>query len=49
MRMQAAFCWHCDASISKTINFPREASVDDVRQIYDMAVELGVKTLDRVS
>ena len=43
MRMQAAFQRHCDASISKTINFPSDASVDDVRQIYDMAIDLGVK------
>lgn len=43
MRMQAAFQRHCDASISKTINFPRSATVDDVRQIYDMAIDLGVK------
>ncbi len=43
MRMQAAFQRHCDASISKTINFPKSASVDDVRQIYDMAVDMGVK------
>lgn len=43
MRMQNAFQEHCDASISKTINFPRDASVDDVRQIYDMAIDLGVK------
>jgi ribonucleoside-diphosphate reductase alpha chain len=43
MRMQAAFQRHCDASISKTINFPRDASVEDVRQIYDMAVDMGVK------
>lgn len=43
MRMQAAFQRHCDASISKTINFPADATVDDVRQIYDMAIDLGVK------
>ncbi len=43
MRMQAAFQRHCDASISKTINFPREATVDDVRTIYEMAVSEGVK------
>ncbi len=43
MRMQAAFQRNCDASISKTINFPHEATVDDVRAIYDLAIELDVK------
>ncbi|HKX45933.1 MAG TPA: adenosylcobalamin-dependent ribonucleoside-diphosphate reductase, partial [Planctomycetota bacterium] len=43
MRMQAAFQKHCDASISKTINFPRQATAEDVRAIYDLAVDLDVK------
>ncbi|MEM9803033.1 MAG: adenosylcobalamin-dependent ribonucleoside-diphosphate reductase [Planctomycetota bacterium] len=43
VRMQAAFQRHCDSSISKTINFPRHASVDDVRRIYDLAIDLGLK------
>lgn len=43
MQMQAAFQRHCDASISKTINFAREASVDDVRRIYELALDLDVK------
>ncbi|HKE01173.1 MAG TPA: adenosylcobalamin-dependent ribonucleoside-diphosphate reductase, partial [Planctomycetota bacterium] len=43
MKMQAAFQNHCDASISKTINFPHEATVDDVRAIYEMAIDLNVK------
>jgi ribonucleoside-diphosphate reductase alpha chain len=43
MRMQEAFQRHCDSSISKTINFPREATVEDVREIYDLAVKLEVK------
>jgi ribonucleoside-diphosphate reductase alpha chain len=43
MRMQAAFQRHCDSSISKTINFSRDATVDDVRKIYELAVELDVK------
>ncbi len=41
--MQAAFQRHCDSSISKTINFPREATADDVREIYELAIDLDVK------
>jgi ribonucleoside-diphosphate reductase alpha chain len=43
MQMQAAFQRHCDSSISKTINFAHDATAEDVRKIYDLAVELDVK------
>ncbi len=43
MKMQAAFQRHCDSSISKTINFPHDATVQDVREIYELAIESGVK------
>jgi ribonucleoside-diphosphate reductase alpha chain len=43
MKMQSAFQRHCDSSISKTINFPREASPDDVRQIFELAIDENVK------
>ena len=45
VRTQAAFQEHCDASISKTINFPAEATVDEVRSIFRRAIDLGVKGL----
>ncbi|MEM7516249.1 MAG: adenosylcobalamin-dependent ribonucleoside-diphosphate reductase, partial [Planctomycetota bacterium] len=43
MRMQSAFQRHCDSSISKTINFPHDATVEDVREIYELAIREGVK------
>jgi ribonucleoside-diphosphate reductase alpha chain len=43
MNMQAAFQRHCDASISKTINFPESATVEDVDKIYRMAFDLRCK------
>jgi ribonucleoside-diphosphate reductase alpha chain len=43
VRMQAGFQEHCDSAISKTTNFPHEATVDDVRKIYELAYTLNCK------
>ena len=43
LEIQAAFQRHVDNAVSKTVNLPKSANVEDVKAIFRQARDLGVK------
>jgi ribonucleoside-diphosphate reductase alpha chain len=45
VKMMAALTPHITGAISKTVNLPKEATVDEIKEIYRKSWELGVKAI----
>ncbi|MBU4343256.1 MAG: vitamin B12-dependent ribonucleotide reductase [Candidatus Omnitrophica bacterium] len=43
IRMQAVFQKYTDNAVSKTVNFPHDATRDDIREVYMLAYKQGCK------
>ena len=43
LRMQAAFQKYTENAVSKTVNFPSDATRDDIRKVFVLAYRLGCK------
>ncbi len=43
LKMQEVFQEHVDSAVSKTINFPNEATVEDIANAYMMAFDMNIK------
>ncbi|HEX7899240.1 MAG TPA: adenosylcobalamin-dependent ribonucleoside-diphosphate reductase [Planctomycetota bacterium] len=43
LRAQAAFQENVDSGVSKTVNLPASATPEDVRRVFELAIELDVK------
>jgi ribonucleoside-diphosphate reductase alpha chain len=43
VRMQSVFQKYTDNAVSKTVNLPGDATIEDVRKVYDLTYELGCK------